>query len=622
VTSEAGIELTSLDARRVAPAAVDRWMRWRAAAVCTGLGALLIVTAGQVASIQILRHDQYERLAVRQQTREQVVPAPAGRILDRQFRILATSTTAPSICADPAAIVDKPAAAAALAEATGLDPEVLRRQLIDRGTRRFMWVARKVDQDVAANVAALRLDGVWVAQEPKRLYPAGRLASHVIGFRGLDDKGLEGLERQYDTALSGTPGEETCRVDAHGRRIAGPDSVYRPPVPGASLVTTLDGVVQLILEAELDALVERWDPIGVAGIVMAPSTGEVLAMSSRPTYDLSNLANASAEGRRNRCITGPVEPGSTFKPFIASGVLSRNLAGLDDQFFCHNGLYLTHGRRLRDHDPYGWLTFVQIVSKSSNVGMARLGELMGARALQETIRAFGFGRATGIDLAGEDQGQVTSPQRWSSYTTTSVPMGQEISVTPLQLATAFCAIANGGYLVRPHLIRYLLDAEGRMVEDHREPKRVRRVLSQEVARTMIDPVLIEVVETGTGKQARLSRWPRQVFGKTGTAQKALRGGGGFSHSAFVSSFIGSAPADDPQVVVLIMVDEPRKPGSRYGGTVAAPSVGRVIERTLDYLQATAATEPRWARLAAATPLARNAPTLARATGRDDTGSGW
>jgi len=573
------------------PVPVGRWLRWRAVVVFTGLGAVLIAAAGRVVWIQVLRHDHYARLAIRQHVRTTELPASCGRILDRKYRLLATSTQVPSICADPAAIVDKVAVAARLAAALRIDRRDLRRRLIGHGHKRFMWVARKVDRTSADRVKALKLEGVWIEKEPQRLYPCGRLAAHVIGFRGIDDTGLEGIERQYDDRLRGAPGEERYRVDALGRRIAGRDSFRRPPVPGASVVTTLDSVVQHILEDELDRVVEQWNPVSVSAVVMVPGTGEVLALANRPTFDLGEFRDCNPDARRNRCLTDPVEPGSTFKPFVASAVLARQMAGLDERFFCYNGLYVTHGRRLRDHHPYGWLTFLQIVFKSSNIGMARLGEMLGARALQQTLAAYGFGRRTGIDLPGESPGIVTTPRAWTHYTTTSVPMGHEIATTPIQLATAFCAIANGGYLVRPRVVRCLINAEGEIVEDRRAPITIRRVLPAQVAHTMVDPVLTNVVEVGTGKRARLTRY--RVFGKTGTAQKALPGGGGYSHTAFVASFMGAAPAERPRICVLLMVNEPRTPGSRYGGTVAAPAVARVIERTLDYLMTTPSVEPPW-----------------------------
>ena len=574
------------------PPPLDRATHWRAVVVLTLLASGLIVLLGRVVWIQVLRHDEYALMAVRQQFRTATVPAPLGRILDREYRILATSIEAPSICADPAVILDKGAAAGQLAAALGLDAADIRRRLISNGHRRFIWVARKVSEERARRIDELNIRGVWQVRESKRQYPSARLAAHAIGFRNLDNVGLEGLERVYDRAVRGKPGYERYHVDAFGRRIVDHEGTYVAPEPGLSVVTSLDLVIQHLLEGELDQLVERWDPVAVCGIVMAPHTGEVLALSNRPTYSLAAFGEATPDQRRNRCLTDPLEPGSTFKPFVASAVLQHHLSGLDDRFFCHNGLYVTHGRRLRDHHAYPWLTFREIVGKSSNIGMARLGEMLGPRRLQAILRAYGFGRRTGIDLPGEDDGKVTSPRAWSHYTTTSVPMGHEVSVTPLQLITGFCAIANDGYLPHPHLARCLVNADGEVVEDYRRPVYTRRAVPAEVARMMVDPVLTGVVETGTGRRARLDRY--RVFGKTGTAQKLTPDGRSYSHSAFVASFIGAAPAEHPEICVLIMVNEPRKPGSRYGGTVAAPSVARVIEKSLDYLHASATAGPRLA----------------------------
>ncbi|MDP6381058.1 MAG: penicillin-binding protein 2, partial [Phycisphaerae bacterium] len=356
---------------------------------------------------------------------------------------------------------------------------------------------------------------------------------------------------------------------------------------GRTIVLTIDKAIQSFVEIELKRVIEKYEAKGVIGIVMDPRTGEVLAMANLPAYDPNNYGDYPAEARRNRAITDPYEPGSTFKAFVAAAALAKGVVKMEEQIHCGNGVWRYRSRTINDHHPYGRLSLQDIVVKSSNVGMAKLGVRLGDERLRQAVLDFGFGSKTGILLSGENAGVVQSAQKWSYWTTTSVPFGHEIMVTPLQLVTAFSVFANGGKLLKPRIVRGILDTRGRLVADLAgKPEVVSQVMPEPLANAFRDEVLVEVVERGTGRQCKISGY--KVFGKTGTAQKlappgSAESGNGYSHELYVGSFIAGAPAEAPRLVVLVAVDEPNKSKGYYGGTVAAPAVRAILEQTLAYL---------------------------------------
>ncbi len=569
--------------------------------VLLGLGVLGV----RLVRIQLLQGDHLVAWVDRQRTSVVTIPSRRGMILDATGRVMATSVERPSVFADPNVIphprvlpdpnqvspeqtIAEPnvireygAAAGQLASILGLDGAILADELIARAGRRFFWVKRRVSDAEAEAVKALRLRGVGIVHEPERRYPMNERFAHGLGFVNREGQALAGLEYEFDRQLRGRDGRRPVVTDARRRAIFTDIEGYEPPQDGLHLVLTIDAAIQAITEQALAATVAQYRARAGSAVVIVPATGEVLAMANVPTFDVNEFGSYPKSVRCNLAIQAPVEPGSTFKPFIASAALQEKVTWAGEQIFCHHGLYVTGRRRLHDHHPYGHLTFEEVVVKSSNIGMAILGQRLGNQRLHAYMRRFGFGQATGIELPGEDVGIVLPLRRWTSYSTTSVPMGQEVAVTTIQLATAFSAIVNDGVLLRPRVVRGVIRSDGSIEEDRSTAVVVGRVLSTPIARKMARDILVRVVKEGTGRRAALARY--QVLGKTGTAQMAYRNRRGFEPDAYVSSFVGAAPASEPRVLAYLSITRPEKRLGYYGGQVAAPAVGEILDKTLCYL---------------------------------------
>ncbi len=567
----------------------------RPAAPVVGLVALMLLAlAGRCVWLVQTRGDAWRRAAVRQQTGTRTIPARRGEILDCRGRVLATTVEDASVFCDPQRVADAAREARLAAELLGLDAAALRERIETRRHRRFVWVARHVGDAAARSIRqaiqAGRLPGFGVRAEPARRYPLARCASHVLGFVDPDLRGLAGIELAFDQALRGRDGVARYVVDVRRRPIDRLDG-QRSPRHGSSVVLTIDAFVQQRLERHLRAAVEKFGAAWGCAIAMDPASGEILAMASVPDFDPADpLAgqsyHAAAPRLVNHAIGSVFEPGSVFKPFVAAEALERGVVRLGQRLAIH-GPARRFGRRvIHDTHAYDVLRVREVISRSSNIGMALISRRLGARRVYECIRRFGFGQTTGIALPGEEAGLVHELRRWSGYSLESVAMGQEIAVTPLQLITAFCALANDGWLLRPRIVRGVVDADGHVRQDRSRPEPLRRVVSTRTARRLRREALAEVVRSGTGRQAALSDY--DVFGKTGTAQIARSDGRGYEPGAFVASFVGGAPVDDPRLVVLVSIYRPTTGGSHYGGTVAAPTVAAILDETLPYL----GVEPR------------------------------
>ncbi len=546
------------------------------------LFVIYLVLTFQLGRIQILEHDKYQKLADRQHYKRVETPAHRGSILDRNGKILAHSLETNSVYANPKEIEDKVHATKELAGA--LDVEVSRVQKALDRDKKFVWIKRQVSKKEVQAVEELGLAGVGIQQERRRSYPSGKLLSHVLGFVDIDERGLEGVEFVLDRELSGRPGYKVVTRDGLQRAIFSAENPYTSPLNGDNIILTIDLALQHILEEELDKAFEKWKPRSVTIIAMDPTTGEVLALSNRPTFDPNFFTLSTAEQRRNRAVTDSYEPGSIIKPIVVSGVLRRGLIGPKDVIFCSNGVYKIGRRTLRDVHPYGDLTVEEIVVRSSNIGMSKLAALDDMKGLYENFRLFGFGKPTGIGLPGEVGGTLRHYKKWTSYSVASIAMGYEVAVTPLQIITAYCAIANDGMLLRPRIVMAIADSEGKTIKKRfgREPRR--RVLGSKLAAGVITPVLTRVVSEGTGRRAAVEGY--KVAGKTGTSKKVDPDGKGYSDAGYISSFIGYAPADEPKICVLVMVNEPNG-GAYYGGTVAAPVVREILRRSLNYMKSIA-----------------------------------
>lgn len=544
----------------------------------------LVALVGRLVYINAYHGPRLMARAERQQRSVIPIQARRGWIVDCVGRIISGTTLRKSVFADPHVIPDKQNAADVLSQILGVDAGEIVPDLMHAGDRRFFVIRRGVSDAQAEAVEAAGVYGLGTFTEPARSYPMGALAAQLIGFVAPDGVGVSGLEHQCDAWLRGESGMKTIVRDARRKAFWLAEGGYRPARDGLHVVLTIDTEIQANVERALGEAVERFRAESGMAVVMQPHTGAVLALANVPVFDPNQYRDFGSERYRNRVITDPFEPGSTFKPFIASAAMHEGVVRLGEVFDCENGSW-THGdRTLRDHHAYGFLTFEEVLIKSSNIGMGKIGQRLGNHRLYQYVKAFGFGEKTGIGLDGESSGIVRPLSVWGPFTTTSIPMGQEIGVTGIQLCRAYCAFANGGRLVTPYVLRAIMDADGRVVTDLTPPQADIQVLPEKIVNTMKDKILVNVVNLSSKKGAKLSNY--QVFGKTGTAQIARSGGKGkgFEAGAYVSSFVGGAPAHDPQLVVLVAIRKPDKRIAYYGADVAAPVAGEILKHALPYLQ--------------------------------------
>ena len=522
---------------------------------------------GRAVWLQGFRADTLERLAAIQNTVTVEVPAGRGAILDRQGVALAMGTEATTVYADPLRIRRPWAVAIAAGRALGIDADALTRELSDR-SRRFVYVERQADPDGAENLRRQRLPGLGFYPEERRDYPQHVIASHVVGYAGVDNNGLAGLERRYDHPLAGRPGSQTIVRDPTGRAV----DVVRSttPVEGRDVHLALDRILQEDLQDVLRRTVLRWRARSATGIVLDPRNGGVLGMAVVPRFDANRFNEAPPDVTRNRAVTDTYEPGSTFKVVAVTGALAERLVSPDQRFFLQPEIKVADRViHENDRDEAKSMSVADIVAESSNVGAVTLAQLLGPTRLDRWISKFGFGRRTGIDFPGETPGIVLPLKKWSGSSIGTVPIGQGIGVTPVQMAAAYGAVANGGVWTQPQLAT-LVEGQ-RPLRPHR-----RRIMSKPVAREMLE-MLRGVVSDGSGEKAAVAGY--SVGGKTGTAAKP--DGKGYSKSKYVASFVGIVPTSKPRLVILVAVDEPH--GNIYGGTVAAPAFSEIAKFGLQYL---------------------------------------
>ncbi|HEV3455359.1 MAG TPA: penicillin-binding transpeptidase domain-containing protein [Thermoanaerobaculia bacterium] len=525
--------------------------------------------------LQVVDHLRYVRKAHQQQQRVVRLDPPRGTIYDAAGRELAVSVEVDSAYAVPGEIGDRAAAARAIAAACpGLAAGRLEALLGE--DREFVWVARKLDPPVAAALRRLHLAGIHFVPESKRYYPMRDLASQVLGYVGTDNHGLAGLELIYDAVITGKPGLRTVLRDARRGTAVSPDLFFTEPRPGGDLHLTLDAAVQHMVERELQRVVEQRQARRGSAVFLDPATGAVLAMASFPAFDPNEFERYPAGSWRNRTIMDAYEPGSTFKIITAAAALESGLVHADDPFDCGMGSIVLYGITIRDHKRYGIMSFADVIAKSSNVGAIRAALIIGGERLHRTIVGFGFGRPTGIDLPGESPGILHPLERWGPLTKAYVAFGQGVSVTPLQLAAAVAAVANGGSLLQPYVVEAV--RRGETVERrHPQPAVMARPISPATAEE-VKRLLERVVTDGTGKSAAVAGY--RVAGKTGTAQIPVAGG--YARHAYLPSFVGFAPADRPSLVGIVEVDAPQGM-EYYGAQVAAPVFGTLVRQVLMYL---------------------------------------
>jgi cell division protein FtsI (penicillin-binding protein 3) len=545
------------------------------------LAAWGIVVVGRLIQIQLVRHDDYTLRATRQQERTLSLNPVRGSIRDSRGRILAESVSAESVYADPQAIVDRKAAARALAPIVGPvvgddAREIEKRLAADSG---FVWIARQLPMNVADAVHKLKLPGIYFLEEHRRSYPRGTLAANVIGYTGVDGEGLAGIEHSFDSYVRGRAGKVTILRDARrGAYLVGAEGANRP-VDGNHVVLTIDSIVQFITERSLAAAVDKYHAAGGSAIVMDPRDGSILAMASVPTYDPNDFGDYPPIAWHNRNVQDMYEPGSTFKIVTASAGLEEGVVTPSQIIDCGNGEIDIAGTAIHEHGGtrYGLLSFEEVMMHSSNVGAIRVGLGVGPSRFYDYIHRFGFGERTGIELPGETAGLVRRTEKWSALSNASMSIGQEIGVTPLQVIDAVATVANGGVRIAPHIVDRVVDDRGNVLW-HPPAPQPKRVISEKTA-AVLNEILKSVVARGTGQQAALPE--HIVAGKTGTAQKKAPGRAGYSFDKVVASFAGYVPADRPRLAILVVVDEPK--GAQYGGTIAAPAFREIAEATLRYL---------------------------------------
>ena len=519
--------------------------------------------------VQVIERPVLAEEARRNHEERTRIPARRGDILDRDLEPLGRTVSASAICVAPGQLSDPDASLGFLAKTLEVDEEGLRRK-VSRG--RLFYAARDLLPDDPRAEVALRLSGVGLEPEHARVYPHHQLAAHVVGFADVDNCGLEGVELEFDAILGGEPGWAMLARDAHGRGRALPGEFFRPPTDGRQVVLSVDWECQAVVEDELGRAIRETGARAGTVIVMAPETGDLLALANCPTYDPNRPAESPKANARNRAITDIFEPGSTFKivtlaAFIRHGVVEPG-AVLDAE----NGVAWFDGFSIRDHHPFGEMTFREAVEHSSNICFAKVARRLAPESLYHLARDFGLGCPTGVQLPGEVSGVLRPPGEWSRRSLATVAIGQEVAVTALQLASAAAAVANGGVLMTPRVALGIRHPSGQWAERF-PPRPIRRVLSETEARQVTD-YLVGVVERGTGQNARLSGLP--VAGKTGTAEKA--GPGGYLEGKYVASFVGYLPAPAPAAVILVVLDEPDE--KYYGGEVAAPVFRRIVERLM------------------------------------------
>ncbi len=562
-------------------------MKWdsrrRCVFVCFAFTALFTIFSFRLIYLQMIKHGEYAALAAEKHVYKQTIFAERGAIFDANQEVLAHNVPVETVVADATHLNDIDATVNLLSRVLTIPSAELTEKL--RGDRRYIVIKREVPETVASllreKLRAANVRGIYFEHDATRIYPNGPMLCHVIGFTDFERHGIQGVEASMEEYLHGQDGFRYIEHNRAGQEIVLYRGQERPPRDGYQVHLTVDLNLQNIVENEIEAAMREYTPQKATIILMRPQTGEILAIANRPGFDLNKRAKAKPEEMKNRAIIDMMEPGSTFKIVTAAAALNEHKVGLDSIIFCENGFWNFGGAALHDHASFKDLSVKDVLVKSSNIGAAKLAVSLGDQKLYEYIRRFGFGERTGIELPGEIPGLVRPPRSWSKISITRIPMGHEIGVTPLQMTLAMSVIANGGKLVTPRIVKSITNAEGEPVSSF-SPVVQRQVISAETAKRIGEALRGVVSDRGTAAAAAVPGFV--VAGKTGTAQK-VDPHGGYEKGHYVVSFTGYLPADHPQFVGLVVLDDAhtRRPELNYGGLVAGPIFARVAEKAARYL---------------------------------------
>jgi len=584
-------------------------MRERLLAVGGAMGVGLLLVFIRLVQFTVIQSEQLAYQATMQHNQRLTVTPRRGAIVDRNGAPLALSIPAESLFVRPRKLSAPMATLGpALAQTLRASPQAVEAAL--RSPAPFVWLKRQATPQEAAQVRALGLAGIDSFETQRRFYPHGTLAAQLLGFTNIDAKGLEGIERAYDEYLRGKSAEVTQERDALGRPILAQGAELPPEALNVRL--TLDIDLQYLAERELERTIHATHAKAGTVVVLDPQTFAVLALAQFPTFDLNAPGTVPDEVRRNPAVSDPYEPGSTLKVLLAAAALDANVIRPEDRVFCESGRYPVGRHTIHDHHSYGWLSFAEVLQRSSNIGAAKVGERLGKETYQKYLRAFGLGKKTGIDLPLESPGLLAPAEEWSRINLVTASFGQGIAVTPIQLAAAYATLANDGVLMRPYIVQEVLNADGKVVMAN-SPQRLWQVVRRDTAHTLLDVLEKVVAKGGTGRRAQIEGV--RIAGKTGTSQK-ISPHGGYSARGRIASFVGIVPADQPRLVILVAVDEPKT--AVYGGEVAAPVFRAIAQQALAQLGITGDVEKPSFPLAPTPVALMTSQTPARRTAKRET----
>ena len=539
------------------------------------LFAAFAMLGAKSVQLQIFQADSLNRLAEKEYSGYTLMEGKRGKIFDQNMKELSTSIDTLSLAAFPSRVKDPEAAASKLSSILNADKSTLYAELT--GDKGFKWIKRRISPELADRIKQEGIEGIFFKHDTRRYYPNRGLAAQVLGFTGFDNKGLEGLEYRFNDELAGKDVKIRIVKDATGKRLD-MEKRFKNKFAGNSMVLTLDKRIQFVAEQALEKAVNGENAESGMALVMKPATGEILAMAHYPGFNPNRFQDFSQDRWRNRAVTDQFEPGSVMKVFLAATALEENISTPRSIFFCENGAFDIGRYTIHDIHPHEWLTLRQTIKYSSNIGAAKIGASMGNRILYKALTGYGFGSKTGIQCPGEAKGRLRHYSKWSKIDTANISFGQGIAVSAIQLITAISALANDGVLMKPLLVRKIISDDG-TVQKAFHPERTGRVISARTAGQIQDIMQSVITEEGTGTNAIMQGY--SVCGKTGTAQKVAENGNGYSKSRYTSVFTGFSPADDPELAVLVVVDEPRK--NHYGGVVAAPVFKNIMAESFRYL---------------------------------------